>query len=162
MWFLLAAQAYNQVQQGKNANKLAGAQAGLLDYQAQVERQAAMQEAQNIREDAREVQGAARTQYAASGVKVDTGTAALVNEEIVRRSELDAFTAILEGNRRGRNLETEAAGVRSQGKQAQRAGYAQAAGTLLQGSFNSMKASGWRSRGPGFSGTQAPAPVEVR
>ena len=162
MWFLYAAQAYSQIQQGKNANTLAGAQAGLLDYQAQVERQAAMQEATNIREDARSVQGSARTAYAASGVKVDTGTAAMVNAEIVKRSEEDAFTAILEGNRRGRNLQVNAANERAQGKLAQQAGYVQAAGTLLGGSYNSMKASGWRSRGAGYSGTQAPAPVENR
>jgi hypothetical protein len=162
MWFLYAAQAYSQIQQGKNANTLAGAQAGLLDYQAQVERQAAMQEATNIREDARSVQGSARTAYAASGVKVDTGTAAMVDEKIIRESEQDAFMAILEGNRRARGMNTAASTERIQGRQAQRAGYVNAAGTLLGGSWNYAKASGWRSKGAGFSGTQAPAPVESR
>lgn len=162
MWFLLAAQAYSQAQEGRNQKMLSNAQAGVLDYQAQVERQVAMREAGVIRDAARETQGAARTAYAASGVKVDTGTAAMVDEKIIRESEQDAFMAILEGNRRARGMNTAASTERIQGRQAQRAGYVNAAGTLLGGSWDYAKASGWRSRGAGFSGTQAPAPVESR
>lgn len=42
------------------------------------------------------------------------------------------------------------------------AGYVNAVGTVLSGGYQAMRSNGWRTAGPGFSGLQAPAPVEDR
>ena len=82
--------------------------------------------------------------------------------QIDQNVEQDAFQTILEGDRRARAYKTQGAFARAQGEAAQAAGYVNAVGTVLQGANAGLKASGWRTMGPGWSGQQAPAPVEVR
>jgi len=42
------------------------------------------------------------------------------------------------------------------------AGRVNAVGTVLQGGYSGLRASGWRAAGPGWSGQQRPAPIEDR
>lgn len=151
--------AFNNVQQGRYAKAQAGLQAAMSDYQAQVEQDNALKMAEIIRRAGRKQVGQANAAFAGAGVKVGEGSAAEVERDITQGYEQDAFQAILEGNRRARGLQTDAAMERAQGRMAQAAGYVNAVGTVLGGAYQGMKSNGWRTGGPGFSGQQAPAPV---
>lgn len=151
--------AFNNVQQGRYAKAQAGLQAAMSDYQAQVEQDNALKTAEIIRRAGRKQVGQANAAFAGAGVKVGEGSAAEVERDITQGYEQDAFQAILEGNRRARGLQTDAAMERAQGRMAQAAGYVNAVGTVLGGAYQGMKSNGWRTGGPGFSGQQAPAPV---
>ena len=146
--------ALNQYQQGRANNATAQAQAQSLDYQAQQEQQAALQQAAVIRRAARYTEASATTAFAGAGVKVGEGSAAEVSQQIYTDSEHDAMTAILTGTKRGNALRTQGAFARAQGALAAKQGAIGAAGTLLMAGASGYK--GW------VTGTQAPAPVETR
>lgn len=80
--------------------------------------------AMNIRKLAMQQRGAARAGYAASGIAVDEGSAALTDKYITQQSELDAFYSVLSGD-------THASALRESGKAAQTGGYLEAAGSVL-------------------------------
>lgn len=155
----VAIQAYGQFEAGQNQRRLYNNQALQADYQAQLEHEAGQQQARVIRREGQRAVGAATAGYAASGVMVDSGSAVETQRDITHAAEHDAFQAILDADRRSRGQRLEAVNARESGNMASAAGLLNAATTLATGSYNGMKASGWRSRGPGFSGTQAPAPV---
>lgn len=155
--------AFQQVQAGKYAAGQADLQASQLEYQAKIENDTAMKTAAIIRRAGRRQIGQANAAYAGSGVVVGQGSAGLVEQEIREDVEHDAFQALLEGHRRGRGMETDATLTRIDGAMRRTAGMVNAAGTVLGGGYQAMKNNGWRTGGgPGFSGTQAPAPVEDR
>lgn len=126
------------------------------------EQDAAAAEAEQIRKAGRAQSAEATAALSASGVSVTEGTPILIDQDIYARSEYDAMNAIIGGDRRVRELEAQTANARKQAKAASTAAWTGAATSLLQQGAGAMKASGWRSNGPGFSGTQAPAPVETR
>lgn len=100
--------------------------------------------------------------FSASGVSAERGTPLKVNERITFGGEVDALNTILSGNRNARVADQEAMAMGKQAKATRRAGQAQAAGTLMSSAASAATASGWRTNGPGFSGTQAPAPISDR
>jgi hypothetical protein len=154
--------ALNNLSAGRTANLQAGLQASQEDYQAKVEEQTALSTAQVIRRAGARQVGAANAAYAGAGVKVGEGSAERVEQEITQDYEHDAYQAILEGKRRARGLTTDAQMTRIGGRMAEQASYANAANSLLGSFAQGARSSGWRTKGPGFSGTQAPAPVEDR
>jgi hypothetical protein len=154
--------AFQQVQAGKYANDQAQLQGAQLDRQAQVENGTALKTAAMIRRAGRRAVGQTNSAYAGSGVLVGQGSAGQVEGELVQDVEHDAFQALLEGHRRGRGLSTQADLTRIDGRMRQTAGYMNAVGSALGGGYQAMRNNGWRTAGPGFSGTQAPAPVDDR
>lgn len=155
--------ALQQVSSGRTANLQGQVRGQALDYAAQQEQEAALETARMIRRAGQRQVGQVRGAIAASGVKVDEGSAADVQAQVQHDSEMDAFQALLEGGRRSRSLQVDAAGARAQGRAAQAAGYVNATGTLLGGFNASFKANGWRTNGqPGFAGGQRGAPIEDR
>jgi hypothetical protein len=74
----------------------------------------------------------------------------------------DAFQAILSGDRQARGMQLDAVTARTQGSMARTAGRISAATSLMSSAASGLKSSGWRSNGPGYANTQAPAPVEIR
>lgn len=154
--------ALNSIQQGRFASAQAGLQASATEYQAKVEEQNALETARVIRRAGQRQVGQANAAYAAAGVKVGEGSAGEVERDITQGYEHDAYQAILEGQRRGLSLRTDAAMTRINGQMAERAGIVNAMGTVLMGANSALKSNGWRTAGPGFSGQQAPAPVETR
>lgn len=144
--------ALQQVQAGRGAKAMANVQAQGADWQAQQEREQALQTAMVIRRAGQRQTGQARAALAASGVRVDEGTAALVQQDITRNAEMDAFQALLEGGRRARTATMEATGMRISGDQTAKAGQVQAMGTLLSGFAQGARASGWKTGGS-ISGT---------
>lgn len=164
-WVMVAvggANAVGQVMGGINADRMAGVEAGQAEWLATLENDRAAREAGIIRRAGQAQAGEAKAAFAASGVKVDEGTAAEVQGQIIENSEADAFQALLEGGRRARGMQIEAAGIRARGRMARSAGAVNAYTSLLSTGAGAMQAGGWRSNGPGFSGTQTPAPVVNR
>jgi len=151
--------AINQYQQGQVANAQAGLKGQALDYAAGVEQQSALETARLIRRAGRKQVGAANAAYAAAGVQVGEGSALETERQIGQDVEHDAFQALLDGNRRARGLHTDATMTRIGGEMQQSAATVNAVTTLASGAYQSMRSNGWRTAGPGFSGTQAPAPV---
>jgi hypothetical protein len=133
-----------------------------LASQAGQEQDAASAQADQIRKAARRQRAAAEASYAAGGVDVGVGSAITVDNEIARGGEFDALNAIISGGRGADSLTQEAAAYGKQARNAKMAGYGQAASSLLSAGAGAMKASGWRSNGAGFSGTQTAAPISDR
>jgi hypothetical protein len=154
--------ALNQINASQYAKGQAELKAGQMEYLSQVEQDNALKTAEIIRRAGRRQVGQANAAYAASGVVVGEGSAGETEAQIRQDVEHDAFQALLEGNRRGRGLQVGASMSRADGAAQAAAGYVNAAGTALGGVYQGMRANGWRTAGPGFSGTQAPAPVETR
>lgn len=151
--------AFQQIQAGKYAKGQADLQASQMDYQGQVERANALETARIIRKAGRRQEGETTAAYAGAGVRVDQGSAVDAQKQVTKDVEHDAYQALLDGNRRGRGMETGATMQRIDGSLKQSAGYVNAAGSALQAGAMGMRSSGWRTNGPGFSGQQAPAPV---
>jgi hypothetical protein len=119
-------------------------------------------EESNARLDAAAIRRAGERQHgstlaaiAASGVKVGEGSALDAERQVREDVARDEYITILTGKRR-------ADALRRGGADAARAGNVGAYGSLLQFGAGYARSSGWRSNGPGFSGTQAPAPVSDR
>lgn len=130
--------------------------------QAGQEQDAANAQADQIRKAARRQRAAAEASFAAGGVDVGVGSAIAVDNEIARGGEFDALNAIITGGRGADSLTQEAVAYGKQARNAKMAGYGQAASSLMSAGAGAMKASGWRSNGPGFSGTQTAAPISDR
>ncbi|KAF1041781.1 hypothetical protein [Xylophilus sp.] len=108
--------------QGQQQGALADAQAQQLTNQAAGERDAALASAQRIRRAGVSQRAQANAAYAAAGVSLDRGTPVRVTDQIDLDAETDAYTAILEGDRRARTLDYEAKAARQAGKNARSAG----------------------------------------
>lgn len=152
-------QAFSQVQQGRSVRDAANLDADRMEWEAQQTRLDAEADAKVIARQGRAQRGALVAAVAGSGVKVGEGSAALAEAETVESAYTDEYMAILNGERRARGMEMEASSRRRAGRDARRASTTAAFTTLLSAGAAGMNAAGWRSNGPGFSGTQAPAPV---
>lgn len=157
-----AVSVLGQMKQGQAAKQQADAQASQIEYQGRVTRDDALAQAQMIHKQQRFAVGAADVGAAGSGVQVGQGSSAEAERDIYQNSEHDAYMAILNGDRRARGLDTEAAYTRQAGQDARTNSYFQAAGTVLGSGYSALRGAGWRTGGAGFSGTQAPAPVVNR
>lgn len=109
--------ALSQAKQGQEAQYAANVQAAEINQSAQAQ-------AQKIRKLAQQTRGQARSSLAASGVDVNTGTSDVIDEEILRDSESDAYNTILSGER-------QANAVRRGGEAANDAGESSALSTIV-------------------------------
>lgn len=145
------AQADAQVAQGKAIAEQAGQQ-----------QDAANAQADRIRTAAKRQAAEAAAAFSASGVSVDAGTPLKVEQQIQQGGASDALMTILSAERSGATSMRESAALGASAKATRSAGRTQAFGTLMSSAASAASASGWRSNGPGFSGTQAPAPIVNR
>lgn len=159
---LAGMQAVSSIQQGRSAQARANMEGDRLDFQGRMEQDEAQAQAARIRREGTQARGAVLGAVAASGVKVGEGSALDAERQVMQDYTQDEYMAILTGDRRALGLKLNADSTRRAGRDAKRAGYINAATSLLSSGAQGMKASGWRSNGPGFSGTQAPAPVVNR
>lgn len=149
-----------QVQAADAAAEAAQVQGESINRQAGQELDAANAKADLIRRAARAQAGEAKAAFSASGVSVDAGTPIKVNEEITKGGEFDALNTLLSGSRAAQSLSDEAVSTIRAGQAQKQAGYMGAVSSVLSAGAGAMKASGWRTNGnPGFSGTQAAAPI---
>lgn len=152
-------QVVGQIQQGRSANSAAQGQAEEYERQASAERFMAERDASMVRRAGAEARGRTLGALGVSGVKVGEGSALDVERQVMEDYSRDEYIQILNGEIRGRSLELAAGQSRRAGRDARRAANMQAVTSLLSSGASAAKAGGWRSAGPGFSGTQAPAPV---
>lgn len=154
--------ALQQINNGRYQRGLSDIEAGQMEWQAQAVRDEAKRTAEMIRRAGARTVSAADAAYAGAGVKLGAGgTAEEVTRQIRQDVESDAWATWLSGEREASGLTAQAAVTRSQGRQAERAGYWNAATVLASSYVQTQRASGWRANGPGFSGQQAPAPVQT-
>ncbi|MGE8691348.1 MAG: hypothetical protein ACN6PJ_29670 [Achromobacter sp.] len=134
--------AIGSIGQGGQQADLANAQARQLENQAAAERDSAVSAAERVRRAGRRQQAEAESSYAASGVSIGTGTPVRVNDQIGSDAETDAYTAILDGERRGRTLDYEARAARQAAKNARSGGAGGALTSILgaAGNFGMWKA----------------------
>lgn len=149
--------AVAQVQRGQQQKKMANFQAAQADADAHAEVEAGQVRADKVRKQLKAARGAAATDFAASGVKIGTGTPLVIDQEIVDDNEENALQEILYGSRKGTRLEQEASGLRLAGKNAEREGFMGAAGSVLSGGAQ-YYGGGWKR----VRAEQSPAPVEDR
>jgi hypothetical protein len=147
-----AVQAIGAIQQGNAAKAAADYNASMLDRNAEIERSQANQREEAKRREVRQVLGQQRAAFAQSGGGME-GSAADVMQQSAINAELDALTLRYEGDIRARGMESEARMERFAGKQAQKAGYFKAAGSILSG------AGAYYGAG---AGVQSPAPITDR
>lgn len=119
-----------QLQAGFGAHEASRYQARMLSQAARVEQQQAGAREEAQRRMARRVLGSQRAAFGQAGTGTG-GSAADVMAQSARDAELDALTIRYEGDLRARGMMAEAEGQRYAGRQARRAGYFQATGTLL-------------------------------
>lgn len=122
-------QVVNALRRGNDAGETFDAQASssmidarraLVDAQASLE--VATVAASKTRLGVREAVSTARARYAASNVRVDTGSAADVQRDIATRGEEDALNQVLLGQRQKQRLEDEAAAIAMEAGQFSEAG----------------------------------------
>ena len=152
-------QAVGQINQGQTANINAGAAADMMEFEGRQAMDEAQGEAARIRRAGREARGSTVAAIAASGVKVGEGSALEAERQVMTDYAQDEYLAILTGTRQQRAADMEAGNTRRAGREARRASRLQAATTLMGTASQSARAGGWRSNGPGYANTQAPAPV---
>ena len=119
--------------QGVAAKRAGDAQAARDEMAARQQQDAAGAEADRIRRAGERAKGAARAQLAASGIQVDTGSALLIDEDIGRRVEDDAFNTLLTGSRQAGAYRLSAAQSRASGRNALTASALGAVSTGIQG-----------------------------
>ncbi len=155
-------QVVGQIGQGIAAKNQANAAAADDIYQASVERSNAQAEAYNIRKAGRRQRGDTLSSIVASGVKVGEGSALEAERQVMNDYARDEYMALLTGERRASAFEREASNKRRAGRDALLSAGINSFTSLLSAGGNYARANGWGTKGPGFSGLQAPAPVETR
>lgn len=154
--------AYGQIQAGNMADKQAQLQAMQSDWLAEQAHDDGLKQAAIIRRAGARQVSESNAAYAGAGVAVGQGSAQDLERETMREVQQDAFQAILSADRQARGLQMEGVNARTQGSMARTAGRVNAATSLMSSASSGLKSSGWRSNGPGYANTQAPAPVEIR
>lgn len=99
----VASTGYSMYSQSRAADKAEHA----ANYRADLENEAAAQDAANIREKAARLRGMQQASLAASGVKIDSGTSDVLLGETDRLSEQDALAAIKEGGQRAEIIKSQ-------------------------------------------------------
>lgn len=136
------------LQQGRESQDLAQAQAQQAVNQAAYDADAAKSTAEKIRKAGRAQVGEAQASLAASGVKLGDGTALEVKKAIGENVEQDALSEILSGNRAVRSGQETARYQIQSGQNARSNSYLKAAGTVLSGAA-SYGMGGWKQAARG-------------
>lgn len=132
--------AVGKITGAKASYDYANYQADQLNADAAATRGFASIGADKIRRAGKTVQGQARAAYGASGVSVNSGSAAAVQEDIARRAGEDALTELLTGGYRAASMESTAAARRIAGRNAMFAGVGSAGRSLLSSYADQQRA----------------------
>lgn len=133
------------IQQGQQAKATGQYQAAQAAADANAARASAQLEAEQIRKAGQRQRSAAVAAQASAGVKVDTGTAELINTEIMQDAEQDALTTIQSGTSRARQINAGGEAALISGNNASKAGVLNAATSALSAGASIGK--GWRTPG---------------
>lgn len=136
--------AVSQADAASRKRAISNYQAAQMVEDAKADTYRAETMADKIRRAGRAQKAEAKSALAASGVAADEGTALTIADDIGVRVESDATAELLTGQRRQARTETEAEFVRQGARNEERASYASAGGTLLQGGAQSYTS--WKGR----------------
>lgn len=145
-------QVYGQIQAGNAAAEAGKYNAGVLRNQSRQELTAANMTAMDIRNEGAKKGGMIRSQQAANGVDIASGSAADVGAADAQAYEEDALRALYGGQIKSWALKSEANMEIYEGKVKKQQAYIQAAGTLL-GAAAKANFSSTPKVAPGPSGT---------
>jgi len=128
-----------QVQQGREAKAMGNYQAAQAKADADAERGAAAAYAEKIRKAGDVERGRQRAALAASGASLDSGSADVIDDNIVSAYEEDALVAMFGGENRARSRAAEGESARIAGGRAQRYAMVEAGTTALRGWYGYQK-----------------------
>jgi hypothetical protein len=126
--------AYSSYQAGKESRDRARKNAELMRLDAAAYLQQGEQSAQEVGKQVSGVLGAQASSYASQGVKVDTGSAAMVAEQSLAAAGVDTVRLRREARKHYDNLYRQAQMMEDEGEAAARAGNMAAFGSVLSGS----------------------------
>lgn len=149
---LMAFSAISKISEGQQQKGQYEFQAAQAQADANAEREAGVVRAGKVRQSALYQRSQATAALAASGVEAGAGSALVIDQDIVRKSEGDALQEILSGTRASDRSMQRADLARSSADRAESAGYRNAFGSVLM--TGSQLKTGW--------GRTTPAPVEER
>jgi len=135
-------QAYSQFEQGQTAKATARFNAREQENQAVETRNAGTIEENKLRRETSELRERQRSQLAANGVDVNTGTALSLQEDTTTIGEVDALRIRSNVDNRATSLERSAEVTKIQGDNAARAGIIGAGSTLLSGAGKAFSGTG--------------------
>jgi len=137
-----AVSAGTAIMSGQQAKETADVNAELQRREGEADKDAAVAQAEKIRKAQKYAIGAANAATAASGAAIGEGSALRINEQIYKDSEEDAYSTLLTGTRQQRTANDQASITRSQGRNAETAGYLNAGASVLSGGAQIAK--GWK------------------
>lgn len=138
-----AVSVYSQMEQGKEADRIAEQQQQQAAQDAQFAASEAQLQARAIRKAADKQRAEARGALSASGVVVGVGSAEQIDQEIQAAGEEDALMAIYDGTNRSRNIRQAGEISSSRSRNAANASRYGAATSALQG--GAAVARGWNT-----------------
>ena len=128
-----AIQALGAIQKGQAAQSQANLQAGILQQQAERDRQQAEAKEEDFRRRQSQILAFRRAALGASGVEPSVGSPLLVSEDFAGEVELQALRIRSGGELRATRAEQQAVLQRFQGRAASRAGFVRGGSLLLTG-----------------------------
>lgn len=128
--------AGSAIYSGMQQKEAAEANAELSRREGEAAADAAVAQAEKIRKAARAQAGKANAALAASGVAIGEGTPILINEDIYKNAEDDAYSTLLTGARQRQAANDQASMIEYQGGTAQTAGFLNAGSSLLSAGAN--------------------------
>jgi hypothetical protein len=164
-WIQLAAAAIavvGQLAQGQQAKQAANYNAAIAEQNADEAERAGAERENIARQNSAQMLSSQRVAMLQNGVDPAAGTALVGAEQQTRDAELDALQLRYEGLMQARDLRMQAGAERYRGKAAKRNSLFSAAGSLMSSAGGYLSSSGFGAKGPGYSGTQMPAPVSTR
>lgn len=134
---------YTALENGAQQKEQANYQAAQAQADADAAASQSEVEASQIRKAVQKQRASARAALSESGVNVDVGTGELIQSEIQQDGEQDALTTIYNGKLAQRRGSAQAQGLTIAGKNAQTAGYMNAASSALSGASSYY---GWKTK----------------
>jgi len=135
-----AASAASAVKQGRDANKLANANADNMEQAGRDAINAGNSQALQQRNQGRQLAGRQAAAFGANGTDMTSGSALNTFGDTASGTELDALTTINNASRQAAGLDFQASASRAQGKIDQNAGYAKAGSTILNSTLSGFSA----------------------
>ncbi|RQO38614.1 hypothetical protein DBR37_01585 [Herminiimonas sp. KBW02] len=135
--------AYTALENGAQQKNQMNYQAEQAQADADAAASQSQVEAAQIRKAVQRQRASARAALSESGVNVDVGTGELIQSDIEQEGEKDALTTIYNGSTARNKLKAQAQGFTIAGKNAQSAGYMNAANSALSGVSSFY---GWKTK----------------
>lgn len=146
--------ALSSLSGGNARGDAADFQARVAENEAAAQADAGKAQAEKVRLAYKEQRGRARAALAGSGAAVDEGSAVLIDQDITRRGESDALSAILTGDRQADSSMQMAGQYKIAGANARSAGAMGALTSVLGGA--AKIGAGWKGKSLAGTGDGGP------